>query len=269
MYTMALDGYRWNHALARRYAGGDTRGLVGDDPWDVLPVGVRALGAEASLPYVSHAAYHQGQLLSDAMHAQDPARFESLRDRFAGLLRGLRRGWGEWPPQAATEVHEQVQRIVRLGLMGLAGRALMLRESGSIGDPSPYLGAARAEYATLMHLTADLPGALSYGRGDSALVWSQWASEGAERSVMRLQLERYPLTFFAVRLLELARAPMPELDLGGTARQVLEWFEANIDRLERHAHLEPGARSAERREIALGALRAAVSRDEVAKRSKK
>ena len=79
-----------------------------------------------------------------------------------------------------------------------------------------------------------------------------------------MSAERYPLTFFAVRLMELSSDAMPVIDLQGTANEVLSWFESNADRLLPFVSDQPDTTLEHRREWAAGALRAAVERDEIA-----
>ena len=76
--------------------------------------------------------------------------------------------------------------------------------------------------------------------------------------------ERYPLNFFGLRLLEICRDHGPDLDLHGTAQQVLNWFENNSGQLEQLVEVDPDTTFEQRREHALSSLRAAVRKDEVA-----
>lgn len=162
-------------------------------------------------------------------------------------------------------MHDRLQQDYRIALMGLGGRAVVLAESDGISDPRPYLRAAMGNYSGPEQLAKDLAEALSQEERTSFSLWSEWEMEGAKGlEAPIIQPERYPLTFFCVGLLELAADPMPTLNLHGRARHVLDWFEDNADRLERHVTFSPDYAFDKRREFALGALHAAVQRDQVA-----
>ena len=75
--------------------------------------------------------------------------------------------------------------------------------------------------------------------------------------------DRYPFTFFSVRLID-ARYGSTALNLHGHASRVFGWFTQNVDAVDLHAHLGPGASLEVQREFALEALNAAVGRDELA-----
>ena len=266
LFTVALEGYRRNYEIASRVGSNELREMFRDRAWSVMPGALVGVTAEDGFPYLRHAVGLQERLLSDAMHRQDSADFGQTRDAFSDLLNRLRFSWGaaRWPRPASADLYEELQRIYRIRLMGLGGRAMLLAEPSRISDPGPYVGPARDAYENLGQLAGDIPQILAGAeRGQS--LWSEWEMEGARSlQVRRVRPEQYPLTFFSVRLLELAVDPMPVLDLGGSAQRVLEWFEANIDRLERHVQLGPESGFEERRELALGALRAAVNLDDVA-----
>ena len=160
--------------------------------------------------------------------------------------------------------YEDLQQAYRVALMGLGGRSISLTESERVTDPRPYLASIRAEFLDVQQLAADASRALAVSDGDLSLA-SDWEMEGAGNLEPRwIRPERYSLNLFTVRLVELARDPMPVLDLGGRAQQMLDWFEANVEGLERHVELDPEASFEERRELAAGAIRAAVQQDEVA-----
>ena len=266
LFTVALEGYRRNYEIASRVGSNELREMFRDRAWSVMPGALVSVSAEDGFPYMRHAVQLQERLLSDAMHSQDSADFGLLRDAFSDLLRHLRFSWGatRWPRPASADLYEELRRAYRIRLMGLGGRAMLLTETGRIPAPAPYVEPARDAYDHLDQLAGDMPRILTGDERRQSL-WSDWEMEGARSlEARRMRPEQYPLTFFSVRLLELARDPMPVLDLDGRAQQVLDWFETNGEALERHVHLESGTSIEERRELALGALRAAVQQDEVA-----
>ena len=111
----------------------------------------------------------------------------------------------------------------------------------------------------------DLAQALSPDDGWQSSLWFEWEREGAQSlQVYSIKPEQYPLTFFVVRLLELVADGIPLLNLHGHAKQVLGWFEANVERLEPYVAADPDKAMEERRNLAVAALQDAVRTDEVA-----
>ena len=282
LFTVGLDGYGRNYEIARRSGSGNLREMFRDRAWTTLPWLLAEMTTEEGLPYLRHTVRQQELLLSDAMHNQDSADFNALMNGFSDLLRHLRplRGGTRRPLPESVDRFEALHRAYRIALMGLGGRAISLTEEERVADPQAYLEAIRREYTDVQQLAADASGAFALRPGEWSLA-SDWEMEGAGNAEPRwIRPERYSLNFFTVRLVELARDPMPVLDLGGRAQEVLDWFEQNIEQLERHVRLEPDtspddvreepvpldpkAAIAERRELAIAALEAAVVRDEVA-----
>jgi len=163
------------------------------------------------------------------------------------------------PCLRAAELHWDLEQRHGIALMGLAGRAVRLAGEGKIADPEPYLAAARGEYSDADRLAGDTARALALDVQD-AFLWLEWELEGTE-----MYPRRYPLSFFSLRLLELAGEPLPELDLHGEAQRALSWFNENAKSLERRVRVGPEASMESRHERSLDALRAAVRRDEAAR----
>ncbi|MYB41906.1 MAG: hypothetical protein F4X76_06890 [Chloroflexi bacterium] len=267
LFTVGLEGYRRNYEITTRLGSTELHGMFRDRAWSVLRGALINVPVEEALPYMKHAVRQQERLLADAMSSQDASDFKSFMDGFSDLLRHLRFTWDvetRWPRSESAEHYEDLLQTYRIALMGLGGRAVLLSESQTISDPGPYLEAVHSEYVRAEPLAADMARALVNPEGERSL-WSDWEMEGARSGEPRsVQAERYALTFFCVRLLELAHERMPTIDLGGSAQRVLDWFEANAGRLERHVQLGPDARIEQRREFAAKALRDAVLKDEVA-----
>ena len=281
LFTVGLRSYGANGEIARRNTS-DLREYFFGREWINLPFLLSEIPSDEVAPYALHVVRHLERLLSSALHDDRRADFESSKNGFADLLRRVQLDWrvDRWPRTQSTEVYERVVQAYRIALMGLGGRAVLLAESGRLANPRAYPDEIRAEHMDVQQLAADVARALAHHEGEWS-VWSDWEMEGAGNLEVRtVRPERYPLTYFTVRLLEIAREPMPALDLSGSAQRVLDWFETNVEELERQVHLEPDTsveepregpvqlgREAilqERRELALGALRAAVLRDEVA-----
>ena len=266
-FTVAVGGDRWNCEIATRVGNPELSKMFRDRSWLVADMTLSALSAEEAFPYAKHLVKHHEQLLSDALHADRLGDYEELARGFDNFLRMTRLGWNveDWPPPESARLFEQLEQHYRITLMGLGGRAIILASEGRIADAGAYLEAARDKYARPQQLSDDIAEALTHEDRRSLFLWLDWEGEGAQPFESRsVDPARYPLTFFSVRLLELATGPMRDLDLHGCAKQALDWFAANSEDLERDVRDDPDASMERRQEIALGALRDAVRRDKVA-----
>lgn len=270
LFTAALDGYGWNYDIASRVGSSELRDLLRDRVWGVADGVIYGETPRDVSPYAREMVRHQERLLAGAVLADRPRDYERLHQGFAQLLRTIRLHWdvGGWPPSPAVELYEELAQAYRIALMGLGGRAIILSESGTVTDPRPYVDLAREEYSTPALLAADVAQALSNQDESGFSIWTDWEMEGAGHAEVRsVDPHRYPLTFFVPRLLELAAANMPALDLAGRAKSVLNWFEVNSQRLEPYTRATPDTTMAKRREFAITALHGAVRMDEVTEES--
>ncbi len=268
LFTAALEGYRWNYRIATRLGNGGLREIFRDRVCEVAWGPLLGVSAREAHPYIIEMERHQERLLSDSMRAKLPGDFERLQTGFDGFLRTIGSHWGveSWRKTESTELYERIEQDYRIALMGLGGRAVVLAEAGGIDDPSPYLQAAIGKYSGPGQLAQDLAQALFAEERSEVSLWSQWEMEDAEHLEARMiQPERYPLTLFCVGLLELTTDSMPPLDLRGRAKQVLDWFTENSDRLGRHVLPSSEVDVDKRNELAVAALEDAVRRDEVSK----
>ncbi len=270
LFTAALEGYRSNYEIVRRVGSSESLELFRDRLWQVADGVIYGTPPDEVFPYAKQMVWHQEQLLSDALHANQPTDYEQIHEGFAHLLETVRFHWevDNWPPPESAALLEDLQQDYRVALMGLGGRAVLLAESGRIADAHPYVAVAREENDRPEKLADDLARALADVQRRSLSQWSQWEMEGARSGEARsVYPEQYPLTFFAVLLLQLASEPIGDLYLHGRASKVLRWFEANSRRLEPHVVPDSETGMEERRNEALAALREAVKRDEVAEES--
>ena len=267
LFTAALGGYRLNYEIAARPGNEDLRETFRDRTWLVADQTLYAVSPEEAFPYATHLVRHQEQLLSDAMHADRRADYEELARGFDRFLSMTRLGWKAeaWPPSESTKLYEQLEQQYRIALMGLGGRAAILTRSGRIADAVPYLEAARGKYDRPQQLADDLAQALIDEEHRGFSLWSDWEMEGADNFEARtIEPDRYPLTCFGILLLDLATSRMPALGLHGSAKRALEWFTANSGDLEAHVRADADTSMERRREVAVGALREAVQRDDTA-----
>ena len=266
LFTVGLNGYRWNYQIVNRIGGAEFREMLRDRLSENASILFPDIEPAEAFPYASEVVRHQERLLSDAMHSNQPGDYEQLDRGSRAWRRAIRLGWRieEWPTPGPLEPFEEIEQEYRIALMGLAGRALFLAKSNRVSDVNPFVNVARQAYADLGRLTADIIPALSYDDKQYFALWHDWETESAEPyEVVSISTERYPLMFFALRLIELASDSMPSLELGGKAHQVLEWFSSNAASIEYYVDADPSPTLEERRTYAEEALFAAVRSDEI------
>ena len=267
LFTVGLEGYRWNYQIANRSGGGEFREMLRDR--FSLNADSLILGAEPveAFPYAREMVRHQERLLSDAMHSDQPSDYDQLHKGFqAWLHHAIRSHWGtnSWPPSEASELYRQLEQEYRIALMGLGGRALLLAQSSRVADVNQYLDVGRQAYSQLGPMADDLAQALVHDNLQGFSLWQEWEREGAAQyEVIGITTERYPLLFFVLRLMELSSDTMPNFDLHGRAKRAFDWFTNNSKSVEAYVRTELDPTLDQRRELATEALRSAVRRDEV------
>lgn len=269
LFTVGLNGYLLNYRIANRIGSEESRAMVRDR--FNLNMGAFFFGAALTpvdaFPYTEEMVRHQEHMLSEAMHSNHPSDYDQLHRGFEARLRAIQSHWraDDWPYAEASELCRKLDQEYHLRLMGLAGRALILAQSGRMANINPYLDIGRRIYAHLGPLADDLASALLYDDNSRQNLWQDWETEGAEPyQTIGISSERYPLEFFALRLLELSSDAMPPLDLHGRAQRTLDWFMKNSDRVGQYVRSELDPTLEQRREFATEALRSAVHRDEIA-----
>ena len=268
LFTAGLNGYQWNYEIATRI------GAVGfyDSFHDRYYLNLNYLDfgrqPETAFPFLLEAVKFQERMLSHSMHANLPNNYEQLHDGFGPALSdafavgGVNR---RESPEGAS-LRQSLEQRYRMALMGLAGRAVALAESGESLDANRYFEPARRAYSNAKQLGDDVRMALTLNEAifGHFPLWAEWERPARRsRRAYRMNPERYALTFFAVRIMELAEDPSPVIDLGGYARQASDWFLANSKQLERFVQDTAALSARQRRDIATEILRQAVHRDEV------
>ena len=263
LFTVGLRGYAWNYAIASRVGNQEFRDLFRQRAWLYLRDVFNAEGA-ADLPYLQDVARHQRRLLFHAMEGGHIDDFTSLLDDFAAMITSVRQRAEMNAPfdQGLPDWVEQAEQDGRVALMELGGVAMRPPEAGGVDDPQPYLDVLRGAHPSLEQLARDVVRAIEvYDSNpffwmdllDSPSVAIRWPAGSPTN---------YALRFFSVRLLELASDTMPALNLERRAWLVLRWFEGNAGEFERHLRGLGDIDLQRRRELALGALEAAVVKDE-------
>ena len=267
LFTVGLAGFLSNHEIARRVGNADLRERLSDQLGILFQASFRQMEPAQAYPYITETIRHQERRLHTAMHADNPGDYEQLCNEFESFLRGVSRAWTTSAIHTVTgdEALTQSECDYRISLLGLGGHSVHLAETGGIVDARPYLEVIRAKYLQPQLLADDVAHALQLENGWGMRTWTQWETEGARGgTTLTVHPEMYPLTSFAIRLMELCSEPVQNLDLHGRAQQVLNWFTGNSARLQDYVRASPSPTVEERHEMAMAALNAAVLRDEVA-----
>ncbi len=266
LFTVGLNGYRWNYQIATRVGSRDFQGMLRDRFLENLDGLTFGHEPEKLLPFIREVVRHQGNVLSDALHSNSVDDFRWLQREFGSILSDILERWnrGVRQPGRESEWSALLTQEYRVTLMGLAGRAVTLAESGDLSDAAPYLDFVRETYSRSMDLSADTSAALEIRRPDGLSLWHDWEiPDHLSTWSGSMSPERYPLTCFAVLLMELAEDATLTLDLRANARQVLNWFTAHSESLERFVRDTPSVSTGQRRAFAAEVLQQAVLRDEI------
>ena len=266
LFTAGLNGYRWNYQIATRVGDNDVRALVRDR--FLMNLDGLTFGQEPAklFPFMLEVIRHQGRMLSDALHSGNAGDFERLQREFFSILSNISGRWsrGVLIPGKESEWSGFLDQEYRITLMGLAGRALALVDTGYLSDATPYVDGVRAVYGRSADLAADISAALEIQRLDGFSLWNDWEfPDHVSAWGGGVSPERYPLMCFAVLLMEMGEDATLTLNLRGNASQVLNWFTAHAESLESFVRVTPSASAGQRREIATGVLQQAVHHDEM------
>ena len=266
LFTVGLYGYQFNYRIATSVDRREFHEMIRDRfhlNFDGLIFGH---APESVFPFVQEAINHQERVLSDAMHENRSNDYEQLHTGFGTTLSNIRERWfiEERPLSDEPTFSSLLGEDYRNVLAGLAGRAIILAESAKLVDANPYLQVARNQHTRFEELGDDIVTALTGPRrfGISSR-WHDWEMQDhPPGQAVMVSPERYPLTFFAVRLMELVDDDTRILNLSGHARQTLDWFLANAERLEPFVQNAPPVNARQRRETATEVLRNAVRVDD-------
>ena len=261
LFTAGLESYRSNYQIANRLADPEIQELLRDRVWLNSPWAITGGELAEVYPYALELLRHQERMLSDALNRDQPGDYDALHKGFETFLRLSRWDWGRRNGESFSNALEQSYRVV---LMGLSGRAITLTQTNRIEEAGRYLAVPRGIFGGVTRLADDIAQALNLEDRSQNSQWSEWEWEGAEPGIVqRLSPESYPLTFFAIRLMELSFDEIPSIDLHGAASLVLTWFHSNADRLLPFVSDQTGVTREKRRDWATSVLREAVKVDEI------
>lgn len=266
LFTVGLYGYRSNSVIATSVDRREFHEMIRDRFHLNLDGLIFGREPENAFPFVQEAINHQERVLSDALHENRSSDYEQLHIGFGTALSNICQRWFTDEPPLADEprLSSLVGQDYRIVLAGLAGRAIILTERANLVDANPYLHMARNQYTRFEELGDDIVTALTGPRRFRiSSQWHDWEMrDGPPGQAIMVSPERYPLTLFAVRLMELIDDNTRVLNLRGHARQTLDWFLANAERLEPFVQGTPPVNARQRREIAIEVLRNAVRIDD-------
>ena len=267
LFSVGLNGYRWNYQIAIRIGAGEFQELLRDRfSQNANLIMMHAEPVEV-FPYASEVIRQQERLLSDALHSDQPSDFEELHSGFLDCLQAIRLDWRieDWSSPRVLELYQELEKEYRIALMGLGGRAIVLSQSNRVADVNAFLNVTRRSYADLEQMADDLVAALAYDDEKNFSIWQEWETERARPyRTMSIVSERYPLMFFVLRLLELTSDSIRSFGLRGRSQRVLDWFTNNAGSIEHFLPKDVAPTLRERRELARRALLAAVREDEIA-----
>lgn len=266
LFTVGLYGYWSNYMIATSIDRREFHEMIRDRFHLLFDGLVFGRPPENVFPFVQEAINHQERVLSDAMHQNRSDDYERLHIGFRTALSNIFQQWLVNEPvlddgPTLSSLLDQDYRIV---LAGLAGRSIILAQRANRVSTNPYLEVARNRYTRFEELGNDIVTALSgHRRFGITSLWHDWEMrDGPPGEAVMVSPERYPLTFFAVRLMELVDDDTRILNLRGHARQTLDWFLDNAERLEPFVQHAPPRNARQRRENATEVLRNAVRVDD-------
>ncbi len=267
LFSVGLSGHRWNYQIAIRFGTGEFQELLRDRfSQNANMIMIRVEPVEA-FPYASELVKQQERLLSDAINSDRPTDFDELHTGFLDCLRAIRLHWrvdSQTSPRV-FQLYEKLEQAYRIVLMGLGGRAMVLAQQDRVARVKSFLDVARRSHVDLWQMADDLVVALAYEDNDNFSIWQEWETERARPyQAMSIVSERYPLTFFVLRLMDLASDSMRVFGLHGRSQRVLDWFTNNVESIGHFVDTDLAPAFEERIELAKGILLAAVSEDEKA-----
>ena len=267
LFTAGLDGYRRNYQIANHTGGGELRELFRDQASLSTKSMIHGVAPEQASPFIREMVENQAHMLYDAMKAGRLEDYEYLHRGFEDWLDFVRFSWNvkTWPPPEEAKLYEEVHQGYRIVLMTLGGRATSLAQGNRIANAEPYMDIARKAHPSPRQLASDVGRAIAQNNDFAAPNWSTWETPDDDPypyGMRSISPEQYPLTFFSIRLLEISSNITEPLDLGGRAKRILEWFQANSERLANYLPDDPSITREQRREAVNGVLQTAVQLDE-------
>ena len=268
LFKVGLDGYQHNYQISSRVGSPELHDIIRGGTWRIAQGLTQGVEPKRAFPYIQEMVRHHERTLSDAMQSGRTDDFDSLNKGFEDFFRFLRWQWGleTNPTPESASLYQTLEREHRIVLMGLAARAAALEEIGRITDMSPFALPARRAYSNPGRLAEDLAYAIQSRERLTFSQWTEWDWQDTGREMgqaITVSPEKYPFTFFAIRMMEIVTDTKPPINLHGESQRTLDWFTNNSDRLERHVVTDPGITVQRRRELVAEALEEAIINDSI------
>ena len=268
LFKVGLDGYQHNYQISSRVGSPELHDLIRGRFWLTAQSLTFDVESERAFPYIQEMIRHHERTLSDAMQFNRTDDFDSLNQRFDDFLRFVewQRRSGREATQESASLYEALERDHRIVLMGLAARAAILENTGRISDMTPYALPARRAFRNPGRLADDLAHAIqSRERSNNFSQWTEWDRQdsGQETGIVSVSPEKYPLTFFAIRMMEIVTDTKPSINLHGESQRALDWFVNNSEQLKQHVAEDPETTIQQRQELVIEALKEAVVNDSI------
>ena len=265
LFKVGLDGYQHNYQISSRVSNTELHNIISDGPWLFAQGLTINVEPQEAFPYLQEMVRHHERLLSDAMQFSHPDDFDSMDKGFGNFFRFLSWQWGldTNPTPEPASLYQTLERDRRIVMMGLAARTALLEETGKITDMSPYALPARQAYSNPGRLADDLAYAIQSRDRLTFSQWTEWdwQDSGRTMGLISVSPDKYPFTFFAIRMMEIITDPKPSINLHGESQRTLDWFTSNSGQLERHVVAGPEITMARRRELVIEMLEASVTND--------
>ena len=266
--AFGLSGYRRNYEISVRLGIHDFHDMLRDRFLMHLDAVTFGHQPDELTVFMEDVIRHQGNVLSYALESGAVEDYLWLHQEFVSILSTILERWdGDRDAcafHAGSEQASYLRQQYRIAVMGLTGRAAILSCSGGVPDADPYLDVARAMYRRTKDLSNDASAAMGIIGNISHSQWWDWDTPyhlSAHSS--SLSLDRYPLTCFAILLMERAEDSTLSLNLRGRAKKALDWFVDNAESLEPFVRDTLGVSAQERRVLATEVLWEAVRTDEI------
>lgn len=267
LFKVGLDGYQHNYQISIRVGNPELHDIIQGGPWGIAQGLTLNVEPEQACPYIHEMIRHHERTLSDAMQSGRTDDFDNLNQGFGNYFNSIRWQWrlDTNPAQETASLYETLERNYRTVLMGLAARAATLENIGRITDMSPYALPARRVFSNPARLGDGLAYALQSNERMGFSQWTEWdwQDSGKEMGLISVSPEKYPLSFFAIRMMEIITDPKPTIYLHGESQRILDWFVGNSERLERHVVAGPEITMTRRRELVIEMLEASVINDSI------
>lgn len=273
MYELGLRGMRNSYVQAAE--AGNVRVIEALLPrtwrhlrgpmWDELLICAANQGDEAHArchAYLLRTMIQLDELLNAALEVDRSSDFAELVEGFETLIKSASYTFHNAYEGPEADLIEWLRLEYRISLMAVGGRVVLLHKERRLVSAAPYLDRLRQKLARLSDLTDPIAHVLD-DREERQSLWMTWETEHQpEMEASFIMPERYILTYFAVRALELLASDSAPLMLKGNAKRVREFIEGQLESVRPYILLEPEQRFDDQADTLANMLRESEAEDE-------